>query len=46
MKWQGLAKEVPEVGAQLTKLTRDYESIRKAYDDMRGRREAAKLGDD
>ena len=46
VKWQGLAKEVPEVGAQMTKLTRDYESIRRAYDDMRGRREAAKLGSD
>ena len=45
-KWQGLAKSVPEVAAQMTKLTRDYESIRKSYDDMRGRREAAKLGSD
>jgi hypothetical protein len=30
----------------MTKLTRDYDSIRRAYDDMRGRREAAKLGSD
>ena len=45
-KWQGLAKTVPEVAAEMTKLTRDYDSIRKAYDDMRSRREAAKLGSD
>jgi len=45
-KWQGLARSVPEVGAEMTKLTRDYESIRRAYDDMRGRREAAKIGSD
>lgn len=45
-KWQALAKNVPEVAAEMTKLTRDYESIRKAYDDMRSRREAAKIGND
>jgi polysaccharide chain length determinant protein (PEP-CTERM system associated) len=45
-KWQGLAKVVPEVGAEMTKLTRDYESIRRAYDDMRGRREVARIGSD
>ena len=45
-KWQGLAKSVPEAAAEMTKLTRDYDSLRKAYDEMRSRREAAKIGSD
>src|SRR5579871_4594161 len=45
-KWQGLAKEVPEIGAQLQKLTRDYETTRKAYDELLNRRESAKIGSD
>jgi polysaccharide chain length determinant protein (PEP-CTERM system associated) len=45
-RWQGQARSVPEVAAEMTKLTRDYDSIRKAYDDMRSRREAAKIGSD
>jgi len=45
-KWQGLAKEVPEVAAQLQKLTRDYEVTKKAYDELLNRRESAKIGSD
>jgi len=45
-KWKGLAKEVPEVGAQMQKLMRDYEVTRKAYDEMLNRRESAKVGSD
>jgi polysaccharide chain length determinant protein (PEP-CTERM system associated) len=45
-KWQGLAQAVPEVGAQMAKLTRDYDVIRKAYEDLLSRREAAKIGNE
>jgi len=45
-KWQGLAKEVPEIGAQLQKLTRDYDVTKKAYDELLNRRESAKIGSD
>ena len=45
-KWDGLAKSVPEVGAQLAKLTRDHDVIKKAYDDLLTRRESAKIGSD
>jgi len=45
-KWQGVAKSVPEAAAEMTNLTRDYDSLRKAYDEMRSRREAAKIGSD
>lgn len=45
-KWQGLAKEVPEVAAQLQKLTRDYDVTKKAYDELLNRRESAKIGSD
>ena len=45
-KWQGLAKEVPEIAAQLSKLTRDYDVTKKAYDELLNRRESAKIGSD
>jgi polysaccharide chain length determinant protein (PEP-CTERM system associated) len=45
-KWQGLAKEVPEIAAQLQKLTRDYDVTKKAYDELLNRRESAKIGSD
>ena len=45
-KWQGLAKEVPEVAAQLSKLTRDYDVTKRAYDELLNRRESAKIGSD
>lgn len=45
-KWQGLAKSVPEVGAEMAKLTRDYDVTKKAYDELLNRRESAKIGSD
>ncbi len=45
-KWQGLAKEVPEIAAQLQKLMRDYDVTKKAYDELLNRRESAKIGSD
>jgi polysaccharide chain length determinant protein (PEP-CTERM system associated) len=45
-KWEALAKSVPEVAAEMTKLTRDYDAIKRSYDDFRSRREAAKVGSD
>ena len=45
-QWEGSAKNVPEVGAQMTKLTRDYDVIKKAYDELLNRRESAKIGSD
>lgn len=44
--WQGLAKSVPEVGAQMAKLTRDYDVIKKSYNELLNRKEAAKIGND
>lgn len=44
--WQGLAKSVPEVAAEMAKLTRDYEVTKKAYDELLNRRESAKIGSD
>ncbi len=45
-QWEGSAKNVPEVGAQMTKLTRDYDVIKRAYDELLNRRESAKIGSD
>lgn len=44
--WQSLAKSVPEVGAQLAKLTRNYDVIKRAYDELLNRKEAAQIGND
>ena len=45
-KWQGLATAVPEVAAQMSKLNRDYDAIRRSYDELLNRREATKIGND
>jgi len=45
-KWEKLAKSVPEVGAEMAKLTRDYDVTKKAYDELLNRRESAKIGSD
>ena len=45
-KWQGLAKSVPGVAAEMAKLTRDYDVTKKAYDELLNRRESAKIGSD
>jgi len=44
--WQSLARSVPEIGAQMSKLTRDYNTIRHSYDELLSRKEAAKIGND
>jgi polysaccharide chain length determinant protein (PEP-CTERM system associated) len=45
-KLQTLASSVPEVAAEMTKLTRDYDVVRKSYEELLNRREAAKIGND
>ena len=42
-KWAGLAKLVPQVEAQLAQLNRDYEIVKKGYEEIRQRQESAKL---
>jgi len=41
---QGLAQAVPAVGAQMAQLTRDYEIVRRSYEELLNRREAARIG--
>ncbi len=45
-RWEKAAKSVPEVGADMSKLTRDYDVIKRAYDELLNRRESAKIGSD
>lgn len=45
-QWQHLAQSVPQVGAELAKMTRDYDVIKTAYDELLNRRESAKIGSD
>jgi len=45
-KWRDLAKSVPEVAAEMAKLTRDYDVTKKSYDELLNRRESAKIGSD
>jgi len=42
-KWAGLAKLVPQVEAELAQLNRDYDIVRKGYQEIRQRQESAKL---
>ena len=42
---RAVAGKVPQVEAELTQLNRDYDIIRKNYDQMVARREAASLGE-
>ena len=42
-KWGGMAKLVPQVEAQLAQLNRDYDIVRKGYEQIRQRQESAKL---
>ncbi len=41
-----LARTVPEVEAELKNLTRDYEVIKRNYEELIARREAARIADD
>lgn len=45
-KWAGMAKLVPQVEAQLSQLNRDYEIVKKGYEEIRQRQESAKLASD
>ena len=45
-KWAGMAKLVPQVEAQLAQLNRDYEIVKKGYQEIRQRQESAKLASD
>ena len=42
-KWQQMASTAPQVEAELARLMRDYDVIRKGYQELRARQESAKL---
>lgn len=42
-KWQQMASYAPQVEAELARLMRDYDVIRKGYQELRARQESAKL---
>ena len=42
-KWQKLAQTVPNVEAELMRLTRDYQIIKERYEALRQRQESAKM---
>src|SRR5258708_25675881 len=44
-KFEALAASAPTVEAELSTLNRDYGVLRKNYDELIGRREAAKMAD-
>ncbi len=43
-RWEDRVKSIPTVGAELARLTRDYDVIKRNYEEMITRRESAKLG--
>jgi polysaccharide chain length determinant protein (PEP-CTERM system associated) len=45
-KWEQLARAVPGVQAELARLTRDYEVMKRNYDELLNRRQSAKLAQD
>jgi polysaccharide chain length determinant protein (PEP-CTERM system associated) len=45
-KWAGMANLVPQVEAQLVQLNRDYEIVKKGYEQLRQRQESAKMASD
>src|SRR3990172_3379635 len=44
IRWEDRVKSIPTVGAELARLTRDYDVIKRNYEELISRREAAKLG--
>lgn len=45
-RWEELAGKVPQVEAELSRLSRDYEIIKKGYEELRQRQESARLASD
>ena len=45
-KWQSVAASAPEIQTEMSKMSRDYDVIRKSYDELLSRRESAKIGND
>ncbi len=45
-KWASMAKTAPQVEAEMSRLNRDYDIIRKGYQELRQRQELAKLARD
>ncbi len=45
-KWEQMAGRVPQVEAELSRLSRDYEIVKKGYEELRQRQESARLASD
>ncbi len=45
-KWEQMAGRVPQVEAELSRLSRDYEIVKRGYEELRQRQESARLASD